>query len=98
MSTPTEPQIYYVNNGDGSVSRIESDSGVAPTLSEPATFISEDEYTAQLAAMQQEHDDRVAAAEAAQQQAAKDDYDALIAAGIPAATARRMSGYTPPED
>lgn len=98
MSTPTEPQIYYVNNGDGSVSQIVSDSGVAPTLSGSAAFITEGEYTAQVAAMRQEHADRVTAAEAAQQQTAKDDYDALIAAGIPAGTAGRLSGYTPPED
>ncbi|MFI2434633.1 hypothetical protein [Streptomyces sp. NPDC018693] len=68
-----------------------------PALPEGATALTEAEYADALADVQAQHEEYgqqlVQEAEANQQA----DYEALRAAGIPEATARRLSGYSGPD-
>lgn len=96
MTTATEPEAettYYALFEDGSASRMTSTTGEEPPLSKPGRYVDEaayEERQAQLAAAREEH---VAALLAADEERTRADYEALRAAGIPEATARRLSGY-----
>ena len=88
----------YFRTSDGVLaSRTTSGAVDEPApLPEGATLLTEEEYTAELAAVEaarQEHADDLVAADEAR---TREDYLALRAAGVPEATARRMSGYTGP--
>jgi hypothetical protein len=90
--------LHYRTADGALVSRtVSGDQAEAPDLPEGATALTEEEYTAALAQVEA---DRQAAAEQRQEEAEAAqlaDYQALRAAGIPEASARRMSGYTGPE-
>lgn len=86
---------YFRTAGGVLASRKTSGDAEEPQpLPEGATELTEEEYGAELAdveAARQEHAEELVAADEANQRA---DYDALIAAGVPEATASRLSGYT----
>lgn len=88
----TETTVYYMFD-NGSVASRTVTGSEPPALPDGAVEITQAEYEQELAAIQQAHDDAVADVEAAEAQQREDDYNALIAAGIPEATARRMAGY-----
>jgi hypothetical protein len=74
----------------------------APNLPAGATEVTKAEYDAEIAdrkaMVDQKVQDNVDAASAAaltNEAQAADDYAALVAAGIPAATASRLTGHTP---
>lgn len=93
---PGQMVTYWVIYDDGSTGKIDTDTGGAPELLRPGRLVTEDEYMAQVQAVreqQAEHLEDLLDGEAAQQ---VEDYQALLAAGVPEATARRMSGYTGP--
>lgn len=84
----------YYQYEDGSYSAptyegVEADDIVPPA---GATEITEQEYLDGIAAVEAANAAAAAEQEAADRQRACDDYNALIAAGVPEATARRMSG------
>lgn len=97
MSTPTSPVVHFIRYNDGSVSRLETDAD-APPQPIDGTFITEGEYNTELAEIQAAIDAHAAQIRDQEQQAARQDYDALIAAGLPEAVSLRLSGYTPPPE
>jgi len=96
MSTAAETlsKQHYVMD-DGSVRVVEYGDGVAPAPVTGGRAVTEAEYTSALAAIQQANAEQASQVQATETANAKADYDALIAAGLPAATARRLSNYTP---
>ncbi|MEU0059081.1 hypothetical protein [Streptomyces sp. NPDC006334] len=92
------PLVRYYQLPNGGLGQMEWTGGeVAPDLPEGATELTAAQYAAAYALWEQARADRLAADAAARAQAAQADYDALIAAGIPDATAQRLSGHTPPD-
>lgn len=88
------PQTHWVIYDDGSTGRIElSTSDGPPVLTKAGRFVTEAAYTERLGHMHAAREARLAAEQAAQEADAHDDYNALVASGIPDATARRLSGY-----
>ncbi|WP_309317385.1 hypothetical protein [Streptomyces salinarius] len=90
--------LYY-RTADGALATqtVSGETAEAPALPEGATELTEAEYAAEFAAIEearQEHAADLVAADEANQSA---DYEALRAAGIPEATTRRLTGYTGPD-
>ncbi|MFE4336078.1 hypothetical protein ACFRQM_44000 [Streptomyces sp. NPDC056831] len=90
-------EVRYYKYPDGSFSAlsVEGEEG-AYEVPADAVEITEAEYTEGVAAIEAANAQQAAAEEAAAQERARLDYEALIAAGIPAETAARMSGYQVP--
>lgn len=88
-----EEYVRYFRSPAGSIGEItESHQGITP-LPEGAVELTEQEWQQEMADWQAAKDAHVAdlrAADAARQQ---EDYEALRAAGLPEATARRLSGF-----
>ena len=89
--------IYY-RFADGSVAEKvvtvpAEDTVVTPP--EGATEITKEQYDTELAAIEAANAAALAETQAADRARQREDYEALLAAGIPEATARRMSGYEP---
>lgn len=63
-----------------------------------ATEISREEYEQEFAALEAANEERAAEQRAQEEAAKKAAYEALIAAGIPEASAQQLSGYRPPEE
>jgi hypothetical protein len=91
-----EEQAYFYRYADGSLVRIDATNTV-PQPPEGAVEITQAEYEAGIAAIEQQRQQDLEATQAAELAAAQDAYNALIAAGIPEATARHLSRYTPPD-
>ena len=91
--------LYLKYPATGSVSELETSAAEDEDvpLPEGAELISAEEYAQALAAIQEANARLVAEQEQQINAAAKEDYEALLAQGIPEATARRLSGYIPPE-
>ncbi|MGJ5693538.1 hypothetical protein ACM6RM_10210, partial [Streptomyces pratensis] len=89
--------VFYVLYDDGSTGRIEViGQEEPPTLSKPGRIVTETEYEDRLAELRAEQE-RLREEQGAEDEArTREDYLALLAAGVPEATARRMSGYTGP--
>lgn len=86
---------YWVIYDDGSIGKIETTGG-PPTLPKPGRFVTEEEYrerAEELDAAHREHLERLRREEEARTWA---DFKALLDAGVPEETARRLSGYTGP--
>lgn len=88
---------YWAVYDDGSVGRITVTNGQEPVLGKPGRLVTEEEYRGRLEEIQAVRDQARADQEAADLARTREDYLALRAAGVPDATARRMSGYTGPE-
>lgn len=86
-----DSDTFYIIYDDGSV---EAQTLVGePVLSKPGRIAGEIEYNQRLAAIEEHNSIYMEEIHAAEQAALKTDYDALIAAGIPEVTARRITGY-----
>lgn len=88
----------YFRTADGVLAsrKTTGDTEEPQPLPDGATALTEEEYEAALLdveAARQEHAEELVATDEANQRA---DYDALVATGVPEATARRLSGYTGP--
>jgi hypothetical protein len=92
-----ETTLYYRTAGGLLTSRVISGEDVeTPRVPEGATVLTEAEYAEALAAVQAEraaYAQQLTETDQANQEA---DYSALIAAGVPDSTARRLTGYTGP--
>ncbi|PWI06541.1 hypothetical protein DIZ27_32905 [Streptomyces sp. NWU339] len=97
----TSQAVYYIRYDDGSLSKLvidsDADSDAEPAPPAGGTFITEDEYNAEMVLLQQAIEEHAEQIRQQEQQQAKTDYEALIAAGLPDAVAQRLAGYTPPE-
>ncbi|HLL36317.1 MAG TPA: hypothetical protein VK545_21095 [Streptomyces sp.] len=92
-----EERTYWVIYDDGSTGQITATGESEPDLTRPGRLVTQEEYEARLEeirAARAAHLEELLEAEAAQQLA---EYRDLRAAGIPDATARRLSGYTGPD-
>lgn len=99
MTTPVEPppNTQWAIFEDGSVGKWQYEGDTPPPLTGPGRLVSENEYLERLGEIQAAVEERRAATEAAEQETAKSAYEALIAAGIPEASARHLSRYDGPE-
>ncbi|WP_433341755.1 hypothetical protein [Streptomyces sp. CA-253872] len=91
----TEPRTFWVLYEDGSAGRISADAAEdePPTLAKAGRVVTEEEYDAYVTALAAQRDEHLAEVRDQEQARAREDYDALRVAGVPEATARRMSGY-----
>lgn len=89
-------EIIYVQYANGTIGKLMPGDGIDLEIPEGATVISGSEYEAQLSALREAHEIYQQELRDAELAALKTDYDELRAAGIPDATARRLSGYTGP--
>lgn len=90
------PTTSYVVYDDGSFGAIETNGDEPPALSKPGRLVDEEEYLAVRLAWETARAQRRDELEAADAARLLEDCLALRAAGIPAETARRLSGYTGP--
>ncbi|MDX3237197.1 hypothetical protein PV392_16265 [Streptomyces sp. ME03-5709C] len=92
----TEPVTYYVLYEDGSAGLITSTTGQEPVLTKPGRLVDEADYTSVFQTLRVANEEHVAELQAEDEQRTREDFEALIALGMPEATARRMSGYEGP--
>ncbi|MFF0092654.1 hypothetical protein ACFYSF_22210 [Streptomyces canus] len=88
----------YVRFPDGVLGRIELGDGLEPELPDGVQFVTKEVYEELRAAMREQHDTRVAEMLAAEKDARRQQYEDLVAASIPEATARALSGHGGPLD
>ncbi|MGW3736689.1 hypothetical protein [Streptomyces sp. NPDC005148] len=86
------PVTYWVLYDDGSSGRVESTNG-EPTLTSPGRLVSEAEHQARVDELKAANDAHVAEIQAEDETRQREDFDALVASGLPEASARRLSGY-----
>jgi hypothetical protein len=92
------PTIYY-RTATGSLVMAETSDGVEPQLPEGAEVVTAETYQAEMDAAEAARETVREQTRLENEQQAHNAYDDLIAAGIPDATARRLSGYwTQPDD
>ncbi|PSK57990.1 hypothetical protein B0E38_01835 [Streptomyces sp. 111WW2] len=98
MTTAVDPETttFYVLFDDGSASLMTSTTGEEPPLPKPGRFVDQTEYEERRDAIRAEREEYVAELQAEDERRTREDYEALIATGVPEATARRLSGYTGP--
>lgn len=93
-----ETTTHYVLYEDGSTGLLQtSNLDDVPELTKPGHFVTEQEYNEAVAQMELQRAEYVANLQAEDNARQLEDYQALRAAGVPEATARRMSGYDGPE-
>ncbi|GAA2685500.1 hypothetical protein [Nonomuraea recticatena] len=91
-SPPHEVTRWWALPNGGVVEGVDAGGELQPP--EGAVEISREEYEQRLAVLKSEHAAYVDGLRAEDERRTREDFDALRAAGIPEATARRMSGYT----
>ncbi|MEZ3180828.1 hypothetical protein KYY02_19670 [Streptomyces pimonensis] len=92
-----EKTFYYLYP-DGSVGE-RTVSGVDEvTHPEGVVLLSREEYETRLAEIQAQRDAEAEATRQAELEQKRADYEALIALGLPPATASRITGYYPPPE
>ena len=91
-------ETYYIIYDDGTLETliIAGDGLPEPVLDKPGRITSKLEYDQYKALRDEQNAVFLAELEATEQATRKTDYDALIAAGVPEDTARRLTGYTGP--
>jgi hypothetical protein len=88
-----EEQAYLVIYDDDSTGLLVVTSDEEPPLSRPGRFVSEAEYLDRLGALKAGHEAYIARLVAEDEARTRGDFEALTSVGIPAGTARRLSGY-----
>lgn len=93
-----EPVTFFIIYDDGSIEQqdVEGVDSPEPTLSKPGRVAGQIEYEQYRLRLEEQNKIWIAETDARQQAVQKVDYDGLILAGIPDATARRLTGYTGP--
>lgn len=90
-----DPVTTFYECADGSLLQVTS-TNTAPSVPDGCTEIFESAYEAQMAAAAADKAAADAAQAVAENEALRLDYEALIALGLPPATAERITGYKPP--
>ncbi|MEU5834456.1 hypothetical protein ABZ820_12400 [Streptomyces diacarni] len=99
MRSAVEEKTIYYRFPNGSVAERTVTGGADEvTPPEGAVEISEEEYRAALAAIEEANEQRRQEQEAEAEAQRKADYEALRALGLPEETARRITGYTGPDE
>lgn len=93
-----EQVTRYVRFADGVLGRIVIGAGLEPELPDGAEFVTEEVYEEERASLREQHDARVAEMLAAEKDARRQQYEDLVAANIPEATARALTGHGGPLD
>ncbi|WP_405557741.1 hypothetical protein OHV08_28170 [Streptomyces canus] len=93
-----EQVTRYVRFLDGVLGRIVVGAGLDPELPDGAKYVTEEVYEELRSAMREQHETRVAVMLAAEKDARRQQYEDLVAAKIPEATARALSGHGGPLD
>lgn len=93
LLTGGETRVFWVVYEDGSTERLETDSQEEPQLHKPGQFVSETVYKKKLAGLEKAKDQLIAGLRAEDNARLDEDYQALLGAGLPEATAKRLSGY-----
>ncbi|WP_433379431.1 hypothetical protein [Streptosporangium sp. CA-115845] len=93
METRNGEHTRYFRSQGGSIGEINESQPGAGGLPEGAVEITEKEFQEAYAGWQTGVAEHVAGLEEAEAERAEEDYEALRAAGIPQATAQRLSGY-----
>ncbi|MGO4422754.1 hypothetical protein AB4Z54_29635 [Streptomyces sp. MCAF7] len=88
---------YYVIYDDGTAGLIKVTGGHEPQLARPGTLVPATRYEARLGELTADHAAYVIQLQAADEARTRQDYEALLGAGVPEESARRMSGHTAPE-
>lgn len=92
-------ETVYYRHGKSVGQRTATNRGDGPTaLPDGAEEISHAAYLDEVAVLAAARDEHRAEMREAAREASRADYDALIAAGLPEASARRMSGHTTTQD
>ncbi|WP_086859918.1 hypothetical protein [Streptomyces milbemycinicus] len=85
---------YYVVYDDGTAGLIKVTGGhEPPQLARPGTLVPATRYGARLEELTADHAAYVAQLQAADEVRTRQDYEALLGAGVPEENARRMSGH-----
>jgi hypothetical protein len=87
-------QTFYYEYPDGSLAERVT-TAADPVHPQGVTLLTEAEYATKLEAAEAAQEQQQADIRAEETAAKKDAYDALIAVGIPEASARQISGYSP---
>lgn len=90
-----ETTLYYRLPSGAFAQRTVDGDELTVALPDGAVEVTAAEYETGVAAIREANAAATAEQQAAARQAQQADYDALLAAGIPETTARRLSGYTP---
>ncbi|MGY5034348.1 hypothetical protein ACWC9U_26525 [Streptomyces sp. 900116325] len=90
------PRTYWVLYENGVIARIEA-TGNEVQAPEGGQLLTQEEYEQRLQQWQEANDAHVAELKAADRARQTEDYEALVAAGLPEATAARLAGYEPPQ-
>ncbi|MFE0545225.1 hypothetical protein [Streptomyces sp. NPDC058891] len=91
-----EPRTHWVVYEDGTLGQLGVIGDEEPVLPRPGRLITEAKYDELRSQMTAAHDKRVAELLAAEDQQQRQDYEDLLALGIPEGMAGRLSGYTAP--
>jgi hypothetical protein len=92
-----ETRTHWAVYDDGSIGTIEITGGDDPVLDKPGEFVTEAVYLLRRAEMDTARQVRLEAIRLEEADGMLADYEALVAAGIPAATAGRLSGHQDPQ-
>ncbi|MDQ1018986.1 hypothetical protein [Streptomyces afghaniensis] len=84
----------FVIYDDGTPAHMQILAEAKPTLSRPGRLVSEEQYGKRLQELRASSAAHVAALEAQDEARHQEDYEALLGAGVPEESARRMAGYT----
>jgi hypothetical protein len=90
-----EEQSFYYLYPDGSVGARTVIGVDEVTHPDGVVLLSREEYDTRLAAIEAQREADAAEIRQREETERRTDYEALLAAGIPEATARRLSGHTP---
>ncbi|MER5904331.1 hypothetical protein ABT150_30225 [Streptomyces mirabilis] len=88
-----EPGTRYIRFPDGVLGRITVVGDLEPELPDGAKYVTQEVYEELRAELREQHDTRVAEMLATEKDARRQQYEDLVAAGIPEATARALSGH-----
>jgi hypothetical protein len=94
---PPQPTTHYVQFPDGHIGQITGHAGTEPVLPEGSTLLTQEQYEALRAQLQDAHDARLEQLLAAEEAARLQQYQDLLGVGLPDATARSLSGYDGPQ-
>jgi hypothetical protein len=88
-----EDNNAFVIYDDGSTGRFVVSEGVPIEITKPGRFVDRQEYEARLEELTAIKEAHISQIEATIDAEKSEDYRALISAGVPETTARRLSGY-----
>ncbi|MFJ4469621.1 hypothetical protein ACIP2X_19335 [Streptomyces sp. NPDC089424] len=93
---PPEPVVHFLRYADGHIGQI-AVTGMDPVIPEGAEVLTQQQYEATRAEINQAHEARLADLQAAEAAARLRQYEELRTVGLSDGTARSLSGYDGPQ-